>query len=120
MILYKKILILCRAIRVILITFMERFFSNSKREGADLSLLKKTIIHMCIVLMSSICFVICECLNKKSFLNFDHTCVKSAITRNLTLVIGFPKNRCFNSMIRRSVASLEITFNTCFAIMITL
>ena len=119
MVLYKIILELCSVLRAIFVIFMNRFceiFETGNCKFIIKMFLKMTVKYVCIGLVTRIKFFICECFNEIAFLKFCHACMGSTIVETTTVIIGFPNNCSFNSVILRAVTLLEIAFNTRFTV----
>ena len=119
MVLYKKILELCSALRAIFVIILNRFYKKletGKYPNIIKVFLKTTVKYVCIGLVTRTKFFICECFNEIAFLKFCHACMGSTIVKKTTVIIGFPNNCSFNSVILRAVISLEIAFNTRFTV----
>ena len=104
-------LILCGAIRVILIAFVYRCSMCFKPRAGWIVIkltFKTSCICMCITLVSLVGFVIYKCF-EKTFSKFYHSGVCSTNVENLTVFIRFPNNCCFTGVIYGTVLLFNIT-----------
>ena len=112
MVLYKKILELCSVLRAIFVIILNRFYENFETGKYPFIMkvfLKTTVRYVCIGL---------ERLNRIAFWEFYHACTGSTIVESTTVIIGFPNNCRFNSVVLRAVTLLEIAFNTRFPVIV--
>ena len=96
--------------------FIKRFseYFETRQYGLDIKVTLKTVsAHVCIMLVTRISFIICECFNKRAFLKFYHSWILSTNVDNSAVINWFPNAV---TLIWGTASRFNITCNSCLAI----